>query len=291
MEHIPIMTAEILEMFALKTEQTVVDGTVGLGGHSKLFLEKIGKEGKLFCFDWDQKHLALAQENICKDTRFCTPTFICTDYAQIGEYLVEKVDAILLDIGICNAHLQASERGFSFKDLTAPLDCRMRSDAKTTAAEILNTRSESSLADIFYHFGEIHSSRRLAAAIRKRRRAHPFMISQDLLDTIEAEFKSQKLAAQVWQALRIAVNGELDSLQAALPKAAELLKTNGKLAVITFHSLEDRIVKNIFRQLEKTGEYKRINKKVIRPSDEEVKENPKSRSAKLRGLVRIKELL
>ena len=294
LSHIPVLPEETLLMLNLKPGQIVVDGTVGLGGHSKMIAERIGEKGKLFCFDWDQAHLDIAKKNVsCRDNSGAVPTFIRNNYSHIVEELAERgiteVDTIFLDIGICNAHLQNPERGFSFRTPAAPLDMRMDSSAKSTAAEILNKRAEKSLADIFYHYGEIHSSRRLAEAIRKVRRQKPFKVCQDLLDVVQDTFGSQtKVLAQVWQALRIAVNDELQSLQDALPALAQILKPNGKLAVITFHSLEDRIVKNFFRDIEKAThkEWQRCNKKPMTATREELTNNPKSRSAKLRVLIR-----
>jgi len=279
--------------------QTLVDGTVGLGGHARLLRERIGADGQLICFDWDARHLVVARERLAE---FANIRFVHASYDRIAAELGEqRVDGILLDIGICNAHLQAAERGFAWRQLDAPLDCRMRDDATTTAAEILNSRGEQQLADIFYNLGEIRSSRRLAAAIVRTRRRNPLAVSRDLLSLIQSEFGgniregdewssvTKKIAAQAWQALRITVNGELDALQAALPAAAAQLAVGGTLAVISFHSLEDRIIKNYFRTLARgsDGAYELLTKKPLRPSAAEVAANPKSRSAKLRGLRRV----
>ena len=269
-----------------------MDVTFGGGGHSKGILSRLGNEGRLFGFDQD----ADTKKNIPNDKRFC---FVWSNFRYISNFMryheVDGVDGILADLGVSSHHFDEAERGFSFR-FDGKLDMRMNQSATLTAEHILNTYSEEALADIFYYYGELPQARKLAKHIVKERASQPitgiFQFVALLQPLLGRDNKKQ--LAPIFQALRIEVNGEMNALKELLNGALQVLKPGGRIAVITYHSLEDRLVKNFFKtgnfegKVEKdffgkiSTPFKLINRQVIIPSNDEIQANPRSRSAKLR---------
>ncbi len=291
--HIPVLLKESIGGMNIQPGGTYVDVTFGGGGHSKEILSRLGKEGKLLGFDQDED----AEKNIVNDPRFI---FVRSNFRYLHNFLryhgINSVDAILADLGVSSHHFDDSERGFSFR-FDGKLDMRMNKRAGITAAELLNTYDEERLASVFYLYGELKNSRRLAAIIVKSRTEKPFETIEDFLSIIKPLFgreKEKKEFAKVFQALRIEVNQEMEALKEMLLAATEALKPGGRLVVITYHSLEDRIVKNIMKTGNVEGKqdqdffgnlntpFKLVNNRVIVPNEEEIERNPRSRSAKLR---------
>lgn len=278
--HTPVLLREVLELLAPRKGEVFIDGTLGLGGHSEKILEKIGATGKLIGSDADARNLELARANL---KNFSNVEFWRANFREIGNFAPpNSIDGVLLDLGLSSLHLDNATRGFSFRN-SGPLDMRFDSRQPLTAAGILNGFTESKIADIFFQFGEIRSSRKIARKVVEFRRKQKFSRTEDLVGIVEAK----KLLPQIFQALRIAVNDELNSLEKGLRAAEKILKSNGRIAVISFHSLEDRIVKNFFREKKKAGTFEILTKKPITPSPTEVSENPRSRSAKLRAVKKI----
>lgn len=288
--HIPALLDEVLAGLAIKSDGTYVDVTFGGGGHSRGIMQHLGPKGHLIGFDQDMD----AWENRLDDARF---TFAHGNFAYLKNFLryygVPRVDGILADLGVSFHHFDAVERGFTFR-ADAPLDMRMNRNAAFTAQELLNTYGEEQLAQVLYLYGELRQSRRLAAAIIK---ARPLSTTGELVAAVKPLLKpsqEKKELSMVFQALRIEVNGELDALCKLLNQSIEVLNPGGRLAIITYHSLEDRLVKNFMRTGNVEGRqekdfFGRVNTpwrvltgKVITPSEEEVQRNPRSRSAKLR---------
>ena len=288
--HIPALLNEVLAGLAIKSDGTYVDVTFGGGGHSRAIMQHLGPQGRLIGFDQDMD----AWENRMDDPRF---TFAHGNFAYLKNFLryygVTGVDGILADLGVSFHHFDAVERGFTFR-ADAPLDMRMNRNASFTAQELLNTYDEEQLAQVLYLYGELRQSRRLAAAIVK---ARPLSSTGELVAAVRHLLKpsqEKKELSMVFQALRIEVNGELDALRKLLSQSLEVLNPGGRLAIITYHSLEDRLVKNFMRTGNVEGRqekdfFGRVNTpwrvltgKVITPSEEEVQSNPRSRSAKLR---------
>ena len=291
--HVPVLLKESVDGLAIRPDGIYVDVTFGGGGHSKAILQRLGKNGHLYSFDQD----ADAERNIPGDERF---TFVRSNFRYLRNWMryygVEQIDGLLADLGVSSHHLDDETRGFSFR-FDAALDMRMNTKGGTTAAEIVNKADEQKLADIFYLYGELKSARRIAAAIVKARTAKPIVTTHDLLHVTEHLFQREhekKDAARMFQALRIEVNHEMDALKEMLLAATDLIKPGGRLSVITYHSLEDRIVKNVMKAGNTEGKiqqdfygridtpFKAVNGKVIVPNNEEQQENPRSRSAKLR---------
>lgn len=291
--HVPVLLEESIDGLNLKKGGIYVDVTFGGGGHSKEILRRMDKSCKLYSFDQDED----AERNIVHDERF---TFVRSNFRYLKNFLkyygVEEVDGILADLGVSSHHFDDSERGFSFR-FDGKLDMRMNKRAGMTAADILNNYDEEKLADIFYLYGELKNSRKLASVIVKRRSVKPFDTIGDFLETVKPLYgkeRDKKEMAKVFQALRIEVNQEMEALKEMLYSATEMLKPGGRLSVITYHSLEDRMVKNIMKTGNIEGKmeqdffgnvktpYKTINNKVIVPDDDEIETNPRSRSAKLR---------
>lgn len=283
--HKPVMLKEVLYYLNLKRGETVIDATIGLGGHSVEILKAIGNEGLLIGIDRDKEVLEIAKNRLEKiNINF---VLFNTSYDKIPEILEElkitKVDKMLFDLGFSSFHIEKSGRGFSFRRLEEPLDMRYSLNIDITAAEILNTYEEKELENIFLIYGEEPYARKLAKKIVEMRRIKKFKYVKDLVEVIEKTIptKTKKhKATKVFQALRIAVNDELNILQRALDNSIYFLSPKGRIAILTYHSLEDRIVKNFFKSNSKI--LIPINKKVITPSIEEIKNNPRSRSAKLR---------
>lgn len=296
--HIPVLLHESIQGMCLHPNGVYVDVTFGGGGHSKEILRNMGEGSRLFSFDQD----ADAEKNIIDDPRF---TFVRSNFRYLHNFLryygITEVDAILADLGVSSHHFDDSERGFSFR-FDGKLDMRMNKRAGITAAEIVNTYDEERLANIFYFYGELKNSRKLASALAKERTRKTIETINDFLEIVKPYFgreREKKELAKVFQALRIEVNQEMEALKDMLYAATDALKPGGRLAVITYHSLEDRMVKNIMRTGNTEGKteedlfgnrkspLKPVNTKVIVPSEEEMARNPRSRSAKLRIAEKI----
>ena len=296
--HVPVLLNESIDGLAIKPDGIYVDVTFGGGGHSKEILRRLGKKGHLYSFDQDPD----AEKNIVNDDRF---TFVRSNFRYLKNWMryygVDHIDGLLADLGVSSHHFDDETRGFSFR-FDAPLDMRMNKRAGTTAAEILNNYDEEQLADIFYIYGELKNARKIAAAITKARNEKRIETTDDFLHVTEKLFqreREKKEMAKMFQALRIEVNHEMDALKEMLNGAMEALCEGGRLSVITYHSLEDRIVKNMMKAGNVEGKVKQdffgrieapfrlVNNKVIVPSDEEQQQNPRSRSAKLRVAEKI----
>ena len=291
--HVPVLLDESIQGLDLKPGGVYVDVTFGGGGHSREILSRLAPDAHLYSFDQD----ADAEQNIGEpDDRF---TFVRSNFRYLKNWMryygVEHIDGLLADLGVSSHHFDDTERGFSFR-FEAPLDMRMNKRAGQTAADIVNTYDEAKLADIFYIYGEMKNSRRIAAAVVKARQDKEIKTTSDFLAAVEPLFRRErekKDMAKLFQALRIEVNHEMDALKEMLASATELLAPGGRLSVITYHSLEDRIVKNFMKAGNAEGKvdqdffgrintpYKAVGKLII-PTDEEQERNPRSRSAKLR---------
>ena len=291
--HVPVLLDESVSGLDIKPGGIYVDVTFGGGGHSREILRRLPEGAHLYSFDQD----ADAERNIGDpDKKF---TFVRSNFRYLKNWMryygVDHIDGLLADLGVSSHHFDDAERGFSFR-FDAPLDMRMNKRAGQTAADILNNYDEARLADIFYIYGEMKNSRRIAAAVAKARQTAPINTTSDFLAVVEPMFKRErekKDMARLFQALRIEVNHEMDALREMLAAATQLLAPGGRLSVITYHSLEDRIVKNVMKAGNPEGKveqdfFGRINtpyrmvEKLIIPSEEEQQSNPRSRSAKLR---------
>lgn len=297
--HVPVLLEACMEGMNIQPDGTYVDVTFGGGGHSKEILKRLSEAGHLYSFDQD----ADAEQNIPEnDNRF---TFVRSNFRYLNNWMryheVEGIDALLADLGVSSHHFDAEERGFSFR-FDAALDMRMNGRGGTTAADVLNRYQEEQLADVFYLYGELKNARRIAAAVVKARSQQPFERIQDLLDVVKPLMprdREKKDLARVFQALRIEVNHEMSALKEMLEAALRNLKPGGRLVVLTYHSLEDRMVKNFMKAGNVEGKVeqdffgnrkaplKPLNNKVIVPDDEEQQRNPRSRSAKLRIAVKL----
>lgn len=278
MQHIPVLAQEILDLLQLKPGMTVVDGTVGLGGHAKLMLEQIGPSGKLIGFDRDASNLALAAENLRAFGQ--QVTLINESFAQLSAH-VAQADAILLDLGFSSVHVDDPTRGFSFMS-DGPLDMRYDQRQTVTAEAIVNSWSRDELARIFRQYGEEPKSIFIAKAIFERRRKERITRTSELAELVESVIPRRGKthpATKVFQALRIAVNDELGEVTKGLAAASEVLKPGGRIAVISFHSLEDRTVKT---WLKEQKIFLSLTKKPVVPARPEILRNPRARSAKLR---------
>ncbi len=292
--HIPALLEESMAGLNIAPGGTYVDVTFGGGGHSRAIMSHLGKGGRLFGFDQDMD----AYANRIDDPRF---TFVHGNFAYLKNFLryygVEAVDGIIADLGVSFHHFDDAARGFSFR-ADAPLDMRMNRDGSRRAADLLATLDEEQIADLLYNYGELKQARRMAAAIVKSRTAGvPVATVGRLLEVVRPMVKpaqEKKELAQVFQALRIAVNDELGALRSLLEQSLQVLRPGGRLVVITYHSLEDRMVKNFIKCGNVEGKVekdffgrvdvplKAVNNRVIQPNEEEVERNPRSRSAKLR---------
>lgn len=287
MNHIPVLKKEVIEYLNPQPDQNFIDCTVGGGGHTEAILEKTGPKGKVLGIDWDLEQIEASKlrlENFKE--RFLA---VCDNFANIAhcvdEYQFEPVNGILIDLGASSWHFDRSKKGFSFMR-DEPLDMRYSFDNVLTAKEILNNWKEEELEKIFREYGEEKFSARISAEIADSRAKYPFEKTFDLVQAIKRAVPEQYLhqeihfATRTFQALRIAVNGELENLNKVLPQALAILAQNGRLAVISFHSLEDRIVKNFFN--ENKANLNILTKKPVVPSQSEIKNNHSARSAKLR---------
>lgn len=291
--HVPVLLEESVGGLDIKHDGTYVDVTFGGGGHSRRILQELDGGGHLYSFDQD----ADAEKNVSPQDNF---TFVRSNFRYLKNWMryygVGGLEGLLADLGVSSHHFDDETRGFSFR-FDAPLDMRMNKRGGENAADLVNERSEEELADMFYLYGELKNSRRIAKAIAKAREQKPILTTQDLMDATLPLFpkeRGKKDMARMFQALRIVVNHEMTALKEMLASATELLKPGGRLSVITYHSLEDRIVKNFMKTGNAEGKttqdffgrvetpFRLVNNKVIVPSDEEQQVNPRSRSAKLR---------
>lgn len=300
--HVPVLLKESIDGLSVREGGTYVDVTFGGGGHSREILRRLGTSGRLFSFDQD----ADAEANIGADAP-ANFTFVRSNFRYLRNWMryhgVEHIDGLLADLGVSSHHFDDEERGFSFR-YNAPLDMRMNKRAGQTAADLLAEYSEEKLADVFYLYGEFRQSRRMAAAIAKKRQQETIATTSQLaaiMEPLMTRGREKKDMARVFQALRIEVNHEMDALREMLDAATALLAPGGRLSVITYHSLEDRMVKNIMRSGNAEGKvekdffgrastpYRLVNNKVTVPTAEEQEANPRSRSAKLRVAERREE--
>ncbi len=291
--HVPVLLDESINGLNLHPDGVYIDVTFGGGGHSREILRRLPQGSRLFSFDQD----ADAERNIVDDDRF---TFVRSNFRYLKNWMryyeIDHIDGLLADLGVSSHHFDDESRGFSFR-FDAPLDMRMNKRADKTAADIVAEYDEEALADIFYLYGELKNSRRIASALVKARQQHAIATTQDFLHVVEPFFKRErekKDMARLFQALRIEVNHEMEALKEMLAAATQLLAPGGRLSVITYHSLEDRIVKNVMKTGNAEGKmiqdfygrietpYRLVNNKVIVPTEEEQQRNPRSRSAKLR---------
>lgn len=291
--HIPVLLKESVDGLDIQPDGVYVDVTFGGGGHSREILSRIAGNGHLYSFDQD----ADAEQNVFPNPHF---TFVCSNFRYLKNWMryygIEGLDGLLADLGVSSHHFDDESRGFSFR-FDSPLDMRMNKRAGKTAADIVNDYEEEALADLFYLYGELKNARKIAAVLVKARAAQRIETTKDFMAAVEPLFKRErekKDMAKLFQALRIEVNHEMDALKEMLASATELLKPGGRLSVITYHSLEDRIVKNVMKAGNAEGKlkqdffgkietpYRLINNKVIVPDREEQERNPRSRSAKLR---------
>lgn len=291
--HVPVLMKDSVDGLNISSGGIYVDVTFGGGGHSREILSRLDADGHLYSFDQD----ADAEKNIINDGRL---TFVRSNFRYLKNWMryygVDHIDGLLADLGVSSHHFDDESRGFSFR-FDAPLDMRMNKRDGTTAADVVNTYDEERLADVFYLYGELKNSRKIAAALVKARATRKIATTQDFIGAVESLFRCErekKDMAKLFQALRIEVNNEMTALKEMLKAATELLRPGGRLSVITYHSLEDRIVKNVMKTGNPEGKMKQdfygrvetpfvlINNKVITPGEEELENNPRSRSAKLR---------
>jgi 16S rRNA (cytosine1402-N4)-methyltransferase len=304
--HVPVLLRESVDGLAIQPDGIYVDVTFGGGGHSREILSRLGSKGHLYSFDQD----ADAERNIVGDDRF---TFVRSNFRYVSQWMryygVDQIDGLLADLGVSSHHFDDETRGFSFRH-DAPLDMRMNKRAGQTAADVLNDYTEEQLADVLYTYGELKNARKMARAIVKARAAGRIVTTSSLLATLGVETvesdsqlsivnpQMKKELAKVFQALRIEVNHEMDALRDMLKGATSLLRQGGRLSVITYHSLEDRIVKNVMKAGNVEGRveqdfYGRITSpyrtvgRLTTPDADEQQRNPRSRSAKLRVAERI----
>lgn len=292
--HVPVLLNESIDGLNICQGGVYVDVTFGGGGHSREILRRLGAQGRLYSFDQD----ADAVQNVPEgDERF---TFVQSNFRYLSNWMryygEEEVDGVLADLGVSSHHFDDEQRGFSFR-FDAPLDMRMNQKASHTAADIVNGYSEERLADVLYLYGELRNARRIAAALVRARQSHPIATTQQLSDAVAPVIgreREKKELAKVFQSLRIEVNHEMEALKEMLQAAVNVLRPGGRLSVITYHSLEDRIVKNFMKTGNAEGRmnqdffgrieapFRLVNNKVLVPTDEEQAGNPRSRSAKLR---------
>jgi 16S rRNA (cytosine1402-N4)-methyltransferase len=286
--HIPVLLDEVLEWLAPRPGQVFVDGTLGAGGHTRQLAARVQPTGLVLALDRDPHAVAAAGQTLAGLPVRCA----CANFCQLDELLstwqVAAVDGILLDLGLSSDQLADQQRGFSFQ-LDGPLDLRFNPGEGQPAWRLLATLPEDSLANVIYQYGEERFSRRIARRIVERRRSAPIRTAGELADLVRGCVPRSRghaidPATRTFQALRIAVNEELTSLEIALRQLPDALRPGGRLAIISFHSLEDRLVKHAFRQ---DPRLENLTKKPIRPSDSEVARNPRSRSARLRVAQRV----
>ena len=300
--HVPVLLEESIDGLAIQPGGIYADMTFGGGGHSKEILRHLGKNGHLYGFDQD----ADAEKNIVEDGRF---TFVRSNFRFVKQWMryfgVEQMDGVLADLGVSSHHFDDETRGFSFR-FDAPLDMRMNRRAGLTAADVVNNYDEQQLADVLYFYGELKNARKTASQIVKARTQHRIETTGDLLSVLGINGQCstdngqwKKDMARLFQALRMEVNHEMEALKEMLAGVTQMLRPGGRLVVITYHSLEDRLVKNVMKAGNAEGRvrqdffgrmetpFRLVNSKVIVPTDEEQQRNPRSRSAKLRIAEKI----
>lgn len=291
--HIPALLAPTIEGLSIKANGVYVDATFGGGGHSRAIMEHLGANGRLYGFDQDMD----AYANRIDDPRF---TFVHSNFRFLSNFMryygVDEVDGIVADLGVSFHHFDDASRGFSFR-FDGELDMRMNRDSAISARSVIATYSEERLADVLFLFGELKSARRMAAAIVKARQTSDIVSASQLIEAVKPFIKpaqEKKELAQLFQALRIEVNDEIGALKSLLTQSLKVLRPGGRICILTYHSLEDRIVKNFFRTGNIEGRIEKdffgrinaplvaVNNKVIVPDEAEIERNPRSRSAKLR---------
>lgn len=302
--HLPVMLSECIELLDINPSGTYIDGTFGRGGHSREIAKRLSPSGKLICIDRDMSAIEYGRE-IFKDNS--NVHFIKGDFCDIPELVLEKVDGILLDLGVSSPQLDESERGFSYM-ADGPLDMRMDRSQSLTASDIVNGWSFEEIKKILFEYGEERYSAKIASAIVREREKKEISSTLELVDIIKGAMPSAALrekqhpAKRSFQGLRIAVNNELGEIEAFLSKLPDMLKVNGRAVIITFHSLEDRLVKHAFKTAEnpctcppqipvcvcgKKPTLKILTSKPVLPTDDEIEKNPRSRSAKVRAAKRL----
>ena len=296
--HIPVMLQECIEGLDIKPNGTYVDLTMGGGGHTSEILRHLGPEGHLYSFDQDPD----AQANAPQDERF---TFVASNFRFLRGAMrlrgVEQVDGILADLGVSSHHFDAKHRGFSFRG-EAPLDMRMNTRSKRTAADIVNTYDKETLAKIFSDYGELDTTWKIANCIERARATKPIETTAELVEAVKPctpPKDESKFLTKLFQALRIELNGEMEALRMALEQSLKILKPGGRLVIMSYHSLEDRMVKNFMRSGTVDGKVEKdfygrvstpfeiVTRKVVVPTPEEVERNPRSRSAKMRAAIKL----
>jgi len=306
--HQPVLVDKVIEFLNLETGKVYMDATVGGGGHAGAILSECGPFGEVICIDRDPHAIEAARKWL---TRFPESRYqlIQRNFSHLTEVLSElqtpRVDGVLFDLGVSSFQINEAERGFSFDNDGAPLDMRMSPSIEVTARDLVNDSGTSELAHIFRKYGEENHSYKIARAIEQARKTRPIETSGDLIKVIERVTSGTdivKTKARIFQALRIQVNNELDALKVALKQAVDCLNPGGRIVVISYHSLEDRIVKNFFRDMERgctcppdfpycvcngTQKLSILTRKLVRPAAKEIKQNSRSRSAKLRAAKRI----
>ncbi len=292
-EHIPVLLNEVMQYLNPQPNQNFVDCTFGFGGHSKAILEKIKPNGRVLGIEWDGEKLKAKNEKIKIEQRLLVVNNSYTNLKNIiDRESFRPVNGILLDLGISSWEIDGSGKGFSFQK-NEPLDMRFSKNQDLTAKEIVNNYTEQELGKIFQEYGQERFAKNIASNIVQVRKDHFIETTDQLVEIIRKSFpKSYKFgkahfATRTFQALRIAVNTELDNLKNVLPQAIDVLEKNGRVAVISFHSLEDAIVKKFFKEQAKNNKLQIITKKPITASLEEIKINPKARSAKLRVAIKL----
>jgi 16S rRNA (cytosine1402-N4)-methyltransferase len=297
-EHIPVLLNALAEHVNLPPDGVMVDATIGQGGHSLVFGRILGPEGLIVGLDVDKKTIRRAHFTL-RELR-CKVILICENFSHIRRELhkrgIEKADFIFADLGVCSAQLADAQMGLSFQ-INMPLDMRIDQRLERTAADIVNKTDEKRLADLLYEFGQERASRRIARYVVRERQREPITTTGRLAAIVckalgqPGQKRKSRIhpATRTFQALRIAVNNELGNLEELLGSVPELLKRKGRVAVISYHSLEDRTVKNNFRENERKGIYRIVTKKPIVPGREEIAENPRARSAKLRIAERTQD--
>ncbi len=297
LSHIPVLKEKLIEILEPQQGQIIVDCTVGAGGHSKAIMKHTNGNAKIIALDIDSQTIDIAKENLKEYSD--NITFINANFGKIADVLkelnIKSADLIYADLGVSSIQLDDKNRGFSFQK-AGPLDMRMNINLPKTAADIINSMKEQDLADLIFKYGEEGKSRKIAKLICQARRNSRIESTKQLAQIIcqALGFSSEKLAKQrihpatkTFQALRIAVNNELTNLEKLLENVPEILSSSGRFAVISFHSLEDRIVKENFRKNEAAGIYKILTTKPIKPEANEILQNPRARSAKLRAIQKI----
>lgn len=288
-KHVPVMPVEVLDLLAPASGETWVDATAGAGGHARLIAERVGPLGKLIALDQDQSMLELARANVPGELAI---SFQHAGFDQLDAVLaksgVKQIDGLLADLGFCSDQLEDSSRGLSFQH-DGPLDMRLDQSVGETAADIVNRLSERDLADVFWKYGDERHSRRVAKRIVETRKQSPFETTQQLAEVVRRcvprDFKSRiDPATRVFQGLRIAVNDELGALERLLALLPKLVKPGGRVGIISFHSLEDRLVKRAFQD---RTTWQPLTKKPVMAGEDEQRNNPRSRSAKFRAARRI----